>query len=85
MKTKIIEDITANSPIAGVINSMFPGTKEYLINNPDSIETALEYIDLIQKRFPDLSEKVTGLLSGMASQNTTETPIEYAHPINEIT
>ena len=88
MKTKIIEDITANSPIAGVINSMFPGTKEYLINNPDSIETALEYIDLIQKRFPDLTDKVTSLLANVG-EGKLKKPIDvspnYPYSQKEIT
>jgi len=88
LKKKIIEDISANSPMAGVINSMLPGTKEYLINNPDSIETFLEYIDLIQKRFPDLVNKVSSVLVNIGGDNTNKEPskdsiYEYSH--NEIT
>ena len=88
MKKKIIEDISSNSPMAGVINSMLPGTKEYLINNPDSIETFLEYVDLLQKRFPDLTNKVTSLLSNIGEgklKKDIDIQPNYANVPKEIT
>ena len=88
MKKKIIEDISSNSPMAGVINSMLPGTKEYLINNPDSIETFLEYVDLLQKRFPDLTNKVTSLLSNIGEgklKKDMDIQPNYANMPKEIT
>ena len=88
MKKTIIQDISTNSPIASIITSFLPESKQYLIENPDAIEDALEYVDLIQKRFPDLTDKVTSLLANVG-EGKLKKPIDvspnYPYSQKEIT
>jgi hypothetical protein len=88
MKKTIIQDISTNSPIASIITSFLPESKQYLIENPDAIEDALEYVDLIQKRFPDLTDKVTSLLANVGGDKLKK-PIDvspnYPYSHKEIT
>jgi hypothetical protein len=88
MKKHIIQDISTNSPLAGVITSFLPESKQYLMDNPDAIEDALAYVDLIQKRFPDLSDKVTSLLSNIGEgklKKDIDIQPNYANVTKEIT
>ena len=88
MKKHIIQDISTNSPLAGVITSFLPESKQYLMDNPDAIEDALEYVDLIQKRFPDLTDKVTSLLSNIGGgklKKDIDISPNYANVTKEIT
>ena len=88
MKKTIIQDISTNSPIASIITSFLPESKQYLIENPDAIEDALEYVDLIQKRFPDLTDKITSLLANVGGDKLKK-PIDvspnYPYSQKEIT
>ena len=88
MKKTIIQDISTNSPIASIITSFLPESKQYLIENPDAIEDALEYVDLIQKRFPDLTDKITSLLANIG-EGKLKKPIDvspnYPYSQKEIT
>ena len=88
MKKTIIQDISTNSPIANIINTFLPESKQYLIDNPDAIEDALEYVDLIQRRFPDLTQKITDILANVGGQELKK-PIDvtpnYPYSQKEIT
>lgn len=88
MKKTIIQDISSNSPIANLINTFLPESKQYLIDNPDAIEDALEYVDIIQRRFPDLTQKITDILANVGGQELKK-PIDvspnYAYSRKEIT
>jgi len=88
MKKTIIQDISTNSPIANIINTFLPESKQYLIDNPDAIEDALEYVDLIQRRFPDLTQKITDILANVG-EGKLKKPIDvspnYPYSQKEIT